>query len=650
MGNKLFSGFFDRYLKVIVLLMALFTLALLFFNLYAGLAAALITLGLFLLSKFVFLKQERELAAYSENITESMELAFRRFLEQHPLPLCMVDEEDNLLWCNDKFIGIYEKAEMFRSNLMQLAGVRTADFAEKNPLRVQRKDRSFLVSRVEIEEKERGVSMLYWQECSELEKLRQQYEDAALCVAYVNVDNYDELMGSASEENRGVLMLQLEKSIRQWVSQYEGTAARVSSSQYCVMLQQKNLTKLVNTRFPILGEIRSIETEADFPTSLSIGVGCGRQTLSQLDQYALDALELALGRGGDQAVVKSPERIDYYGGQLQSVERRNKGRSRIMAHALRQMIDRADKVVVMGHRMPDPDCFGAAMGLHRAAARCGKETLIVRGDYENSMERFYQAAEESGQYHFVLPEQAKAAMSEKTLLIVVDAHRPVLLEGKELLAMTDNIMLIDHHRRAEDCIDYATLSYMESYASSTSELVVEILQYMGDSKRPLEKLEAEALLAGIYIDTKGFSVKAGARTFEAASWLKRNGADMSEVRAFLQLDMDVYQARSAAVCRAELLPNGVAVSYYDTIDPQMQLYAALAADALLDIAGVKASIVLGQTEEGRVAVSARSLGQINVQLAMEELGGGGHLSMAGAQLECPLQEALDRVRSLAATL
>ncbi|MDO4553164.1 MAG: DHH family phosphoesterase [Bacillota bacterium] len=654
MGNKILKSLFDPYLKISCIVLAIFSAVLLYYNLFVGIAAALITLALFIVLQKLSAQKSKDLADYTEAVAGQMDQVIRRFIARNPLPLCMVDSHDNILWFNDKFGAIFEKAEMFSSTLMQVAGLKVSDFAEiekeEKLLRVNRNDRTYDVVLAPLDSREQGTHMLYWMDVTELSDLELLYEEEQPCCVYINVDNYDELLASAPDEKKGVIMSQIEKEIRQWAARNEASVVRSRSNQYFAVLEKRFLSRLVNGKFPILDEIRAIETDADFPTSLSIGIGTGSKSLMELEQYAMAALELALGRGGDQAVVKSEDRIDYYGGKLQSVEKRNKGKSRIMAHALRQLIDQSTGVLVMGHRMPDLDCFGSALGIYRIARNRNKEAAIVINEYGKALEEFYPAAVSTGQYRFVNSEEAKQLVDQGTLLVVVDVHRPALVECKELLHMTDKIVLLDHHRRAEDCIDHATLTYMESYASSTAELVVEIMQYVGDSKRPLEKLEAEALLAGIYIDTKAFSIKSGGRTFDAASWLKRMGADTTNVRHLLQVDMDSFQKRTDVVRRAELLPNGVALSSFDGMAKEMQLLASQAADELLNIRGVRASFVAGKNEKGIVVVSARSLGQVNVQTTMEKLGGGGHMTTAGAQVELPLEEVLEKLRALASEL
>jgi c-di-AMP phosphodiesterase-like protein len=391
--------------------------------------------------------------------------------------------------------------------------------------------------------------------------------------------------------------------------------------------------------------VRGIETDADFPVSMSIGVGLDGKTPQQTDEYAAFALDLALGRGGDQAVVKLGKRVDYYGGTLQSVERRNKGKSRVMAHAIRQLVDQSSKVIVMGHKNPDIDSFAAAVGIARIAMNRGKESFIVISEFNRSLAEFYREVQRSGEYTFVGATPALEIVDKNALLVVVDTHRPSLTEAPALLGKTEKSVVIDHHRKAEEYIDNATLNYMEPAASSTSELIAEIIQYMAE-KKSISRLEAEMLLGGIIVDTNSFSVKTGARTFEAASWLRRNGADTSVVRQYLQSDMEDFRQRASIISNAEFLDGGIAVSRNEGRHENAQIINAKAADELLDIKGIRASFVLGETSD-EVVISARSLGEVNVQKIMERLGGGGHLTTAAAQIRgTTVDEAADSLRAV----
>lgn len=650
MGNKMIESLFAPYLKVGIAALFIFALGLLYFNAYVGIIALLITVGLCVYFYQLSKKKAQIWEEYTKAVTDEMDDTFYRFVYHNPLPLCMIDAQGTLIWFNEKFFEIYGEAEMLNSNITQLTGIKYHDLvnhdsAEKHIL-IHRNEKVFRVMTHLREEETENSIMLYWMDVTNLETLKNLYNDEKPCFAYLHVDNYDELLASTSDERKSIIASQIETTIRQWASRMYATIVQYKSGRYFIVFEQKHFEKIEAGKFAILDEIRGIETDADFPASLSIGIGVGGKNLIELEEYAEAALDLALGRGGDQAVVKRKAKIEYYGGKLQTVEKRNKGKSRIMAHALRQMIDQSSRVIIMGHKNPDMDSFGSALGISRIVKNRNKEGAVIINSCGSSLKKIYKKALESENYRFISSEEALNLADKDTLLVVVDTHRPVLLECSELLSVTDKIVIIDHHRKSEDSIDNATLTYMEAYASSTSELITEILQYIGDGKKMVEKLEAEALLAGITVDTKGFSIKTGVRTFEAASWLRRNGADTANVRHYLQTDMDSFKLKAAIIAGAEILPGGFALSSCEGQHSNVHIITSQAADELLNIQDIRASFVVGSNEKGITVISARSLGEINVQTIMEKLGGGGHLATAGAQLELSVEETVEELKEL----
>lgn len=367
--------------------------------------------------------------------------------------------------------------------------------------------------------------------------------------------------------------------------------------------------------------------------------------MTQTEEYANAALDLALGRGGDQAVVKRNIKIEYYGGKLQTVEKSNKGKSRIVGHALKQLIEQSRKIFVMGHRYPDMDSFGASLGIMRLCTLSEKEPFIVIDEFNDSLQAIFRQAKESENYKFISSEKAAAMAEAEDLLIVVDTHRPSMVQCPELLGICEKVVVIDHHRKVEEFIENPVLAYMESYASSTSELVAEILQYM-TTKKVLLKLEAEALLAGITVDTNGFAMKTGVRTFEAAAWLRRQGADPTEVKRFFQEDLYNIRLKAAAISATEILGGDIAITTCQQVMPDAQLICAQVADQLLTIKGVKASFVVGRNNEMKTVISARSMGEINVQVIMEKFGGGGHLTTAAAQVDSSIDETVEKIMNV----
>jgi c-di-AMP phosphodiesterase-like protein len=371
----------------------------------------------------------------------------------------------------------------------------------------------------------------------------------------------------------------------------------------------------------------------------------GGKTPANAIESAQAALDLAHGRGGDQAVIKRGSKIEYYGGKTRAVEKSNKGKSRIMAHAIRQLMEQSSKIIIMGHRNPDIDSFGSAMGVFRMAANINKETYIVINKVGENLSEIYKQARETDIYNFISNEKALAIANMDTLLIVVDTHRPSVTECPGLLEATDKIVVLDHHRRAEEVIENPVLAYMEPSASSTSELVTEMLQYSKDRKN-FSKLKAEARLAGITVDTNRFAGATGVRTFEAASWLRKAGADTSAVRRFFQTDTQAFKIKANCVAKAEFLEGGIVISICEGTHPEMNILNSQAADTLLEIKGMRASFVAGSDSEGMTLISARSLGEINVQVIMEGFGGGGHMMVAGAQTDLTPEETIKKIKRI----
>ena len=449
------------------------------------------------------------------------------------------------------------------------------------------------------------------------------------CVALVNIDNYDDLLASAAPEEQAHVTAEIDRIVRTWGQSLSAAVARVRSSAYLLTFDGSKIQALKESKFPVIDEVHDIQIEGDFPTSISIGIGTGAEALDQQQDLAEDALELALGRGGDQAVIKSLNGdVLYFGGTLVSVERRNKGRSRIMAHALLQHIKNCDRLFICGHVRPDLDCIGAGIGVSAYANAEGVENYIIVNEVGDAIDLMYDEAKKTGKYKFITSLEALDMATEKSLLVVVDTHLPYLVECPELVGRLKNKVLIDHHRRSKDAIDDAVLNFMEPYASSASELVSEMLSYTGHE---YDKFTLDALLAGIALDSKNFTIGTGIRTFEAAAWLKREGADTKSVQNYFKMRLDFYKKKVNIIASAEYMGNGVAVAYTKEEDPSMQVLVAQAADELLNMREITTAFVAGRGEHATL-VSARSSGNINVQTFMERLGGGGHHGMAAAQL------------------
>lgn len=563
-----------------------------------------------------------------------------------PMPVCIINKNGKITMANDKIGEVFIYDAIIDADFFALTGIKTAELyesAETNTYHlIKRNDRVFkLICQVTPEDEEGHLTILF-SDVTGFEELKEKYNNERMCIGKIQIDNYDELISNIPLDIRGEVTNQIDKAVRNWAEKLNGSINRLGDDKYVFSFQQVYLEKIIALKFEILDEVRNIETGADFPVSLSIGVGALGKSPMQTEAYADAALDLALGRGGDQAVIKKGSQIEYFGGKLQTVEKRNKGKSRIVGHALKQLIDQSKKIFIMGHVNPDMDCFGATLGVMRLCALREKEPYIIIDNYKEALSTIYKEAKDSDEYRFINSEKAISLADKDSLVIVLDTHRSSIVQCPELINICEKIVIIDHHRRVEDFIENPTLAYMESYASSTSELVAEILQYM-TSKKSLVKLEAEALLAGMTVDTNGFTVKTGVRTFEAAAWLRRQGADPTEVRRFFQEDKDSFIIKTKALADAVFHEGGIVTSICTTKHADEQVICAQVADELLTVKGIKASFVTGKNEEGLTVISARSLGEVNVQVIMEKFNGGGHLTTAAAQVDISPEEAIEKI-------
>ncbi len=476
-------------------------------------------------------------------------------------------------------------------------------------------------------------TILYFDDVSDVFIYKAKYEFSKPVVCLIQVDNYEEVMGSTEDIRRPVLSAEIDKRLGRFASDIKGCLRKYSDDRYILFFENGFLKPLEDKKFTILDDIRDINEGNKMPATLSIGVGAEGENPQALLEFASSAMDLALSRGGDQAVVKKSEKIYFYGGKTQAVEKRTRVKVRVISHALRELIMNSSGVFIMGHTYPDFDCLGASMGMYRAAKEFGKEARIIWESSNHSLNELMDKIHRDEEYDgvFVNGDEALPMIDENSLLIVVDAGREGYLMRPDILEKAQRVVVIDHHRKTRDAIDNAVLSYIETYASSTAEMVTEILQYIKD-RIALKPVEALALLAGINLDTKNFTYKTGVRTFDAAAYLRLKGADTMEVRQYFQDELSSFARKADVIRKAELWPHDVAVAVCPSDVTDRQIFAAQVADELLNIKGVDASFALCDTGE-RIIISGRSLGEINVQVILEELGGGGHYTEAGAQVQ-----------------
>ncbi len=475
-------------------------------------------------------------------------------------------------------------------------------------------------------------TILYFFDVTDYSELKEIHRNTHPVVFHIQVDNLEEVSKGANEEALPFIRSEIEKVIHHFASRHLAMVKRLRSGKYIVVGDYAELSKMESLKFPILDDAREIDKGNKMPITLSIGVGYQSENLQALEAEAFSCLEIALGRGGDQAVLKRAGSYEYYGGKSIAVEKRNRVKARVIAHGVTSLIEESSDVFVMGHRMPDMDSFGAAVGMFRAARLLGAKAHVVVSVITPAIQSVYDTFKDIEEYSFVTGEEAVSMAGKDSLLVIVDHHKPSISDHAPLVDAVDKVVIIDHHRRGAEFVDKALIKYVEPYSSSASELVTEVLQYIADKPSLLPE-EADALLAGITVDTKNFSLRTGVRTFEAASYLRRKSADPIKVRQLFQDDLEVFQLKATIVSSAERYRGDIAISSIEGGHDQIQIIAAQAANDLLDIKGIRASFVIAKTKAGMVLISGRSLGEVNVQIVLETIGGGGHLEVAGAQFE-----------------
>ena len=573
-----------------------------------------------------------------------------KLLAYSPVPAVVINANGKVVRANSLINNVFVYDDLVGYDFFQLSGFRmeelieTAKIKDSRPL--HRNDRDFRVFVGRNSEDPDANLYVFFHDVTSYVKIKEKYDDEKLCVARINIDNYDDLIAGTDPLMRMTMSSQVDKTIRDWSAKIKGSIVTMRAGQYIMYFQHYYLSGMIEHKFSILDKVRDIDTETDFPITVSVGVGINGASLGETRNFADAAIDLALGRGGDQAVIRDGTKIRYFGGRNASVEKGSKGKSRVVAYALKRLIEQAERVIIMSHRNPDMDAFGSELGMARICKLYGTNASMVINHVNDSLQTLYKQARDAGEYNFITSEKAISLMTPDSLVVLLDTHRPSYSECPEILGMSEKIAVIDHHRRAADSVENPALSYIESYASSTAEMVTEILQYLG-AKKELSKLEAEALLAGMTVDTNRFAVKTGGRTFEAAAWLKRAGADTAEVKKLFQSSLEDFKIRSRAVASAEITENGIATSVCEGENPEAQVINSQVADELLNVKGVKASFVAGYDHEGATLVSARSLGEVNVQILMEDIGGGGHLTTAGAQVEEKPEDIIRLIREKA---
>ena len=570
----------------------------------------------------------------------------QNFRSVSPIPLIIVETDGNIVWRSTKFVSEFANIDInnYLTELLENINLEIQERKDKKDksivrnLKIDNKEYKILGEFVksgsrERKKQEKYMMILYFLDETENIKLQREYKDSKACVGIIMIDNYEETIQQIEIDERPQIIAEIEKSIYEWANEYEGIVVKSDRDRFVYLFEQRYLEKIKESKFNMLDTIKEINTSTKVQLTLSIAISNEGETGKEKYQSALNTMDVVLGRGGDQAAIRENGKYNFFGGRVEEVERRTKVKARIVAHALEELIKENDQVLIMGHINPDIDALGSAIGMYRLATNLGKEAYIVANTDTMALGSVKASLDEENKFEGVIinKEIAEEKITDKTLLIIVDTHKSNYVEDPSLLDKTNQIAIIDHHRRSPDFIQKSILTFHEVYASSAAELVTELLQYT-NTQVDLSKIEAEVLYAGIMMDTKNFTFKTGVRTFEAAAYLRKCGVDIIRVKKWFQSDLETYTKITEIIKTTEIINDTIGIAVYESEDKEANIICAKSADELLTIGNITASFVLGNDGE-KVTISGRSIGDINVQLILEKMGGGGHITLAGAQIE-----------------
>lgn len=626
------------YLVIIFVLLAYIAIK----NTYMTMPCICIFALIVIYSYYTNNKRKSEISETLQDLSITVDSAAKTSLINAPFPLVILETDGNVVWRSSKFTSEFANIDM-NTYIKELS----IDIKEEIQKREKNNNQDIL-RQMEIDNKTYRIVgryvkskrnkaeymvILYFIDDTENIKLQKEYKDSKTCVGIIMVDNYEETMQRLESEEKPQVIAEIDKYIYEWTDQTKGVLIKTEKDRYIYFFEQRYLDSVKEDKFSILDKIKEIDIKEKVQFTLSIAISNEGPTDKEKYKSAGIAMDVVLGRGGDQAVIRENEIYKFFGGRAQEVEKRTKVKARIVAQALENLMKESKKVMIMGHTNPDMDCVGASLGVYRLAKTLDKNAYIVINNKEATIEAFQKSIEKDEEYEDVIinKEVALENVDEDTLLVIVDTHKMNYVESEELVDRAKKIVIIDHHRRSADYIEKATLTFQEVYASSTAELVTEILQYV-EQKVQLKTIEAESLYAGIMMDTKNFTFKTGVRTFEAAAYLRKCGVDIIRVKKWFQSDLESFNKIAEIVGKAEIVNDTIAISICEEKAKDVNVTCAKAADELLTISDITASFVIGQLGE-KVCISGRSIGDINVQMILEKLGGGGHITLAGAQVE-----------------
>ena len=645
-NRKIFDTLISRtkiYLVMIFILLVIICVE----NYKMILPSIILYIAILTYSYYTNTKRKNEISETLQDLTLTVDSAAKTTLINSPFPLIILETDGNVIWKSSKFITEFANVDInsYVNDLnMDITNeINNKKVAEKQDIirqiKIDNKDYQKVGRYINIKNRDKKskqdyMIMMYFINNTENIKLQKEYKDSKSCFGIIMVDNYEETMQRLDASEKPVVTAEIDKRMYDWANKTNGVLIKSDRDRYVYLFEQRYLEILKEDKFSILDQIKEIDNKEKLQFTLSIAVSNEGATDKEKYKATQDAMDVVLGRGGDQAVIRENETYKFFGGRAQEVEKRTKVKARVVAHALENLIKESKKVMIMGHANPDMDAIGSSMGIYRLVKALNTNAYIVSSDITSStIGAFKQELDKDPEYEDVIinKEVAMENIDEDTLLVVVDTHKVNYVDTPELLERAKKIVVIDHHRRSANYIEDATLMFQEVYASSAAELVTELLQY-AEVKVDLKTIEAESLYAGIMMDTKNFTFKTGVRTFEAAAYLRRCGVDIIRVKKWFQSDLASFNLIAGIVKNAEVVTDGIAISVYDETTKDASLICAKAADELLTISDITASFVLGNTGD-KICISGRSIGDINVQVILEKLGGGGHITLAGAQVE-----------------
>lgn len=623
--------------RIYLVVAAVLLLVIVFYNKYVAVLGAILLIALYLYSRERHSEQQKELSAYLDKMIYNVQEITTYALKNLPLAMAIVDTEGKVVWCNStlfEWAGDSLKGGDPIQKLWPELPIKEI-WGEAGQLVFSAQEQHYQVIYKPLENtRADNLMVLYISDITCCEQERVECNAAMPVLAYIQIDNYDDVQQGLTDNQRSDLLLEINKALSSWMNEMDGFIKKYAEDMYIAVLSRRSLDRLLKDKFEILDKVRAIRSGNKIPATLSIGVVAEEGTFSAMAEHAQAGLDLALGRGGDQAAVNIGGKMQFYGGKATVVEKNTRVKARIVAHAIRESIEQSDTVLVMGHLNEDFDSLGAAIGVAKMARHLHKTAYVIVSKPSVTVTKLTELFTDYTEYKdlFITPATASSLLTPDSLVFMVDAHRTELAAAPEVLAQAERIIVVDHHRRSEGFVANPLLVYLEPSASSASELVTELLMYF-DDRLELTRLDATALYSGIVVDTKNFAVQAGVRTFDAAAYLRRSGADPALVRHLFRVNFATIKGQAEIIGNTEVLSGGVAIAICPPNINNGQLAAAQVADLLLSIEGVRISMVLFEMEDNGVGVSARSQGEINVHVLMEQLGGGGHQTVAGAQVK-----------------